>query len=218
MVEPDLRDGRLAGARVPPLVPLVLLEALKSTDTPDELLEDEDLQQSFPRRLGLSDAVDGQIRRYRELRDRKAWLGVRELTDLFGLVARRPDAPDVFEHAGEQLALRNLEAGRVRSGLAGVPLPRLVRERLALRTTRRVADQVNAGTAEIRSERSPVTVFAENTLAAASGFPQACGMMAGALRASLAAHSLGPGEDRLEIRHHLCELRGDRCCLWRPAT
>lgn len=216
MADTDLRDGPFAGARVTPLVPLALLEALKSTDTPDELLEDEDVQQSLPRRLGLSDAVDAQIRRYRELRDRRGWLGVRELTDLFGLVARRPDAGALFEAAGERLATRNLEAGRVRSGLAGAPLPRAVRERLALRITRRVADQVNAGAAEIRSERSPVTVFAEHTLPAASGFADACRLVAGALRAALSAHSLAPADHRLRIAHPLCELRGDRCCLWRP--
>ena len=55
-----------ADATVAPVLPLALLEAIRAHDRPGgELLEDDPLVQ-LPRRLGLSDVVETQIRRYRE--------------------------------------------------------------------------------------------------------------------------------------------------------
>ena len=48
---------------ITPLFPLLLLETMRDMDRPEELLEDEDLTTSLPRRLGLSDVVMVQIRR-----------------------------------------------------------------------------------------------------------------------------------------------------------
>lgn len=210
-------DDRRADERTTPRVALALLESLRSTDTPAEVLEDEDLQQSLPRRLGLSSAVESQIRRYRQLASSKAELRAAELADLLTLVARRPDAADVFAEAGRRLARQRLDGRRVRRRLAGIPLPEAIRRRLAFRVARAVADDANPG-AGLRTERSPLALVVERSLPAAAGTPDACHLVRAALAESLAAHGIGreEGEDeRAGAAHPLCETRGDECCLWR---
>lgn len=217
MADPTLPDDRIAGTRVSPLVPLALLETLRSSDAPDEMLEDEDVRQSLPRRLGLSEAVNTQIRRYRELERRGAWLGGGEIADLMELVGRRPDSADVFEAAGGWLVRRSVESGRLgrlRSGLAAVPLPGPLRRRLALRTARRTARRTNPGAVEVRTETDPAALVVDGSFPAACRAPDGCRMTAGAFRAALALHSVG-GEDPPRVVHPLCEARGDRCCVWR---
>lgn len=211
-------DDRIAGVRVSPLVPLALLETLRTSDAPDHLMGDEDVRHSLPRRLGLSDAVNTQIRRYRTLQERGAWLGGREMADLVRLVGRRPDSADVFEQSGRWLARRSLESGRLgrlRSRLAAVPMPAALRRRLALRTARRVAEQANPGAAAVRTEHDPPAVIVEGSFAAASGTPDACRLAGGALRAALASHSVRADGGPAPVVHPLCEGRGDRCCVWR---
>ena len=44
---------------------LRLLEAIKAQDSPPEVFEDEDPTVTMPRRLGLSNVVERQIRTYR---------------------------------------------------------------------------------------------------------------------------------------------------------
>lgn len=202
-------------ARTTPVVALALLEALRSSDAPDEVLEEEDVQQSLPRRLGLSEVVGTQIRRYRELKDRKAKMGARELADLFVLVARRPDAGAVFERAGDWLARRQLREKRLRRGMARAPLPAALQRHLALRTARSVAGQVNPGSS-VRTERDPPALVLEGSLPAAAGVPEACHVVRSALSTSLALHGLEPGAGGTQ--HPLCESRGDSCCLWRPGA
>ena len=51
---------------VDPLVPLTLLEAVRSVDMPDGDLEAEFVDELRTQRLGLSDTVLSQIRRYNE--------------------------------------------------------------------------------------------------------------------------------------------------------
>lgn len=218
MPDGTLPDDRLAGVRVTPLAPLALLETLRASDTPEELLEDEDVRQSLPRRLGLSRAVDGQIRRYRELEKRGAWLGGGEMADLLELVDRRPDSASVFEKAGRWLLRTTVETGGfgpLRSGLAAAPLPGAVRHRLALRTARRTARQTNPGASEVRTELDPAALIVAGSFPAACQAPDACRMTAGALGAAFALHSAGAEDGTVCVVHPLCEARGDRCCVWR---
>ena len=86
-----------------PSVALVLLEVIKEQDRPTEILEDENPTQTLPRRLGLSDVIEAQIRRYREDAKGRRKLSDDELRDLFQLVLRRPDANRVFFLAGARI-------------------------------------------------------------------------------------------------------------------
>lgn len=212
MSESPTLPETLATARTTPVVALTLLEVLRSSDTPEEVLEEEDVQQSLPRRLGLSEVVSTQIQRYRDLQDRNGKMSGRELADLFILVARRPDSGAVFARAGSRLARRQLRAGPLRRGLARVPLPHALERHLALRTARIVAEQVNPGGA-VRTERKPPALAVEGSLPAATGVAGACQLVRAALATSLALHG-GEDGDR-ETLHPLCEARGDSCCLWR---
>lgn len=204
-------DERIADRRTTPRVALALLESLRSTDTPAEVLEDEDLQQSLPRRLGLSSAVEAQIRRYRELASSKGELRAAELADLFALVGRRPDAEAVFGRAGRELARGRLDGRRVQERLVGIPLPEALRRRMAFRVARKVAGEVNPG-ASVLTDRSPLALVVEGSLPAAADTPEACHLVRAALGACLAAHGLDGDGGAV---HPLCEGRGDECCLWR---
>lgn len=217
MTEPASLEDLVTSTGVSPLVALALLEALRSTDTPEEVLEDEHIQSSLPRRLGLSDAVGAQIRRYERLAERKETLGAREVADLLVLVHRRPDASDVFRRAGAWLARQRRAAGGVRRKIAGAPLPGAVRRRLALRTARRVAELINPD-ADVRTETGPPAVVVEGSLPAAAGTSDACQMVEAALAHALDAHGVsGEGSGRPPTLHPLCEARGDSCCVWRLA-
>lgn len=205
-------DDRHAEQRTTPRVALALLESLRSTDTPAEVLEDEDLQQSLPRRLGLSNAVEAQIHRYRKLAASKDELRAAELADLLTLVARRPDAAAVFADAGRRLARTRLGGRRVRERLVGIPLPEAIRRRLAFRVARGIAAEANPGAA-LRTERSPLALVVERSLSAAADTPDACHLVRAALAESLEAHGLGDGAGEGAV-HPLCEVHGDECCLW----
>ena len=52
--------------RISAVVALTLLEVIKQQDIPSEVLESEDPTVTMPRRLGLSDVIEMQIRRYRD--------------------------------------------------------------------------------------------------------------------------------------------------------
>lgn len=207
----------LSDLAVSPLLALALLEALRSADTPRDRLEDEDLQQSLPRRLGLSQAVAAEIRRYHQLLDAGESITGEEAGDLLTLVARRADAVQVFEEAGRWLARRRLE-GSLSGRFAGTPLPSAVRTRLALRTARGIAHTVTPGSV-IDSETGPPALTVEaSLLAAVTGSPDGCGIIRSAVEASFGAHQPGRQDTfRGEVVHPLCEARGDGCCLWRAA-
>lgn len=202
--------GELEGLTASPLVAVALLHSLRATDTPRETLDDEDLRQSLPRRLGLSDAVADQLRRYRELLDRNRSLPATELADLFTLVGRRPDARAVFEGAGRWLAASHLERRVVPRFL----LPGPLRRRLALRTARTIGTSVSPG-ARIRTETDPPTLVVRGSLPAlATGTSDGCEIFLAALRAALHTYLGEPPE----VDHPHCEAHGDARCVWSVVT
>lgn len=130
----SLSHGGASGTkpRVAALVGLALMEVIRARDLPTEVLAAEDPTQTMPRRLGLSEVVDGQIRRFREEVRRKRRMSDSEVGDLFRLVLRRPDSEDVFLQAGELLAGRD----ESRRGFKRI-LPEKARMALARRFVRR---------------------------------------------------------------------------------
>ena len=89
--------------RVKAIVGLRLLEVVRDRDLPTELLEEEDPAQTIPRRLGLSDVVDRQIRAYGDDVRKGVHLMDQGITDLFTLVNRRSDSDEVFFNTGREL-------------------------------------------------------------------------------------------------------------------
>ena len=89
--------------RVKAIVGLRLLEVVRDRDLPTELLEEEDPARTIPRRLGLSDVVDRQIRTYGDDVQKGVHLTDQGITDLFTLVNRRSDSDEVFFNTGREL-------------------------------------------------------------------------------------------------------------------
>lgn len=90
------------------LLPLSLLEAIRSVDTPegDDI---EYVQELRNKRLGLSDTVHAQIRRYGDALRRSQPIGLVEATSLATLIGRRADAEEIFRSAGRGVARRIYE-------------------------------------------------------------------------------------------------------------
>ena len=89
--------------RAQPVFGLTLLESLRDQDRPEEFLEDEVPSVTMPRRLGLSDVVDRQIRSYRKAVRQRRRMSDDEVRDLIRLVVRRPDAAEIFHRFGRRV-------------------------------------------------------------------------------------------------------------------
>ena len=86
------------------LLPLALLEAVRLVDAPDGDLEAELVPELRNKRLGLSETVYAQVRRYAEAVRRAQRIPFEEAVALARLVGRRTDAEVVFRSAGRFLA------------------------------------------------------------------------------------------------------------------
>jgi hypothetical protein len=91
-------------ATVDALLPLSLLEAVRDVDTPEGVLEAEFVDELRNKRLGLSDTVYTQIKRYTEAVRRNQRTAQEEAVALAKLIGRRPDAEAVLRAAGRFLA------------------------------------------------------------------------------------------------------------------
>ncbi len=196
-----------------PSVALVLLESLRDVDTPPEVLEDEAFRVSLPRRLGLSDVIDGQMRRYVDMRKQRRQLEASEFLDLLRLIARRPDARTVFEAAGDRLGSEYASRTPRAAGLARRLAPARFRRRSLLRHLSRVAASLSPGSA-IRSDRADPSISVDHCLpAVADETGSACGIITAAFTAC--AYGLG---ESTPVRHPSCESRGDDSCRWEVAA
>lgn len=85
---------------VNPLAPLALLEAVRSADRPEGVEEAEYVPELLNKRLGTTDTIYTQIRRYGEAMRRGHPVSRDEVVALARLIARRPDARAIFSAAG----------------------------------------------------------------------------------------------------------------------
>lgn len=186
------------------MVALQLLEVLKAQDAPPEVLEDENPKHTMPRRLGLSNVVDGRIRQYREDARRRVRLPDAEVRDLFRLVLRRPDSEDVFLELGRILAGAVDGAGwrrRLPRRLAYALARRRVAKRLRTLFGRRVGG-FGRGDFSVEGRSLP---FIE-----ADPGGDACQIVSGLCERILSAES----GSRAIVRHTLCQARRDDLCRW----
>ena len=186
---------------------LSLLEALRDQDLPTEILDDENVSITMPRRLGLSGVVDTQIRRYREEVRRRRRVPDAEVRDLIRLVVRRPDSEDVFLRVGE-----DLNRGEGGAGWSGI-LPQALQRRVALRRIRRRLRWL-FGRRLVQATRTPFVLRATDSLFI-DGDPggDACQIVTGVARAEL--RRMGAVPDNLT--HRACAGRGDEDCVWELA-
>jgi hypothetical protein len=193
-----------ARRRVQAVVALRLLEVMRDLDLPPEMLESENPTVTMPRRLGLSDVVDRQIRTYRDDVRHRLRLTDGEVRDLFRLVIRRPDAEEIFLRAGRTLAGR--DEGRGWRHL----LPRRVALALARNRVRRRLNTLfgrrmggfGRGTFSVEG-RSLMFIEADPG-------GDACCLVSGLCEAVLERVT----GHKVRVTHVLCQSRGDALCRW----
>jgi hypothetical protein len=188
--------------RVSSAVALTLLEVIREQDRPTEILESEDPSVTMPRKLGLSDVVERQIRQYREESKKGARISDNEFGDLIRLVIRRPDSPEVFFQTGELLGgatgrRRRLVPKRLLYALAR----RAVRRKLKALFGRRLGG-FGAGPFTLEGRSLP---FIQNDPGG-----DACELITGLCQAMLDRSLRG----RVFVMHTACESRKDSLCRW----
>ena len=187
-----------------PVVALTLLETIRTQDRPSEVLEEEDTSRTMPRRLGLSEVVEAQIRRYREEVRRRRRVSDAEIRDLVRLVIRRPDSDEVFFRAGRSLAGDVTPARLTRllpSGLAYALARRRVTRVLRALFGRRIGGFA-AG---------PFTLEARAHLFIQSDpGGDACHIVSGFCETLVRRYA---GKDAA-VAHVRCQARGDDLCRW----
>jgi predicted hydrocarbon binding protein len=186
-------------------LPLALLESVRDQDRPVEILEDEDLSASLPRRLGLSGVIATQIKNYQAAAGGRVPFA--DLANLLRLVLRRPDAASILRETGRRFARRRL----------GERAPLRVRilrrsDKLLFVPTRSAARRLLRGiTTDARAVVSgrTLTVQLTNAPTARLGDP-ACAIYTGVLEELVQLYG---GKPR-EVTHEKCAARGDDICEW----
>ena len=195
---------------VDPLIPLVLLEAVRTVDLPDGAFEAEFVEELRTKRFGLSETVRAQIIRYREAVKKGQRLPFEEAAGIARLIGRRPDAEAVFRQAGRQLA--RVTYGRVLALSRGIirVMPAFLARPFALGHVRHIAGRYALGTvrrvgaAVILEVRQSVTIAAAPTSAACTFYDAMLGEL---MRQFLGAVGM--------VDHVRCTSRQEGSCEWR---
>lgn len=183
---------------------------MRDRDRPEEVLEDEDLTISLPRRLGLSDVILVQINRLQEEVKAKRLQSPPQVVDLMRLVVRRPDAEVIFAEAGRRVARHQWaqRSASFRGTLRVMPNP--IRRVSARRAARRLFRQL-AGDGQLWVGRWPVEIRLRDPLSAqADPSGAACAFFGGAFGELMELHT----GRRYQIRHPKCATRGAEHCEW----
>lgn len=199
-------DGSVA-----PLLPLALLESMRAHDRPREVLEDEDLASSLPRRLGLTGVVESQIQRYESARRRGKRVPAEEVANLLRLVLRRPDAEAILHEAGYQVARRHVRRARPPAAGALRLLPRAATLAAARHSARRLLKRL-VGPGSVEVEGGLLTARVRGGLVALLDADGAatCVLYASALEELVFLYT----GKRHTVVHGRCATRGDPVCEW----
>jgi predicted hydrocarbon binding protein len=183
---------------------------MRDRDRPREVLEDEDITVSMPRRLGLSEVVRVQIQRFQtEVRNRRSQSAA-QVEDLIRLVVRRPDAEEIFQEAGERIARHSWDqrGGGMRRMVRFMPGP--VARITAQRAARRMFRQLTGGS-RLTVNRWPAELKIRDSLTArADPVGVACAFYAGAYSELMRQYT---GRE-YRVLHPECETRGESPCRW----
>jgi predicted hydrocarbon binding protein len=192
-----------------PDLPLAILESVRHHDRPMEVLEDEDLAASLPRRLGLTGVVESQIHRYRIARKRRERVSAADVVDLLRLVMRRPDCEPILREAGHDLARHHHRKILYRLSALARVLPEGFGSWVARRGIHALMRRI--GGPAFRTRSDPFGVEARGAVTArADPYGVACVLYAAATEE---AYHQATGR-RPAVAHPECEARGDDRCLW----
>lgn len=197
-------------APVDSLVPLSLLEAVRNVDSPIEDYEAELVGDLRNKRLGLSDTVYMQIRRFSEAVKRNQRTSHDEVAAIAKLIGRRPDAEAVFRAAGRYLAKEAYQTISPVSRRLMLVLPSLMSRPITLRHMRRIARRYCNG----RVSRVGSSIYLEVTQSVTQdSAPRStgCAYYEAGLKEllRLLVNSVG------SVEHHRCATRSEGTCSWR---
>jgi predicted hydrocarbon binding protein len=191
-------------------IPLSLLEAIRRIDTPEDQVDAEYVPELRNKRLGLSDTVYTQIRRYSEATKRGQKIPFAEASGLGTLIGRRPDSDDLFLSAGRILAddiYRSIAAPK--RSMIGF-MPGFIARPLALKELQSIAVNFFGGT--VTRSGSFVELQIPDSVTV-NGAPKSAGCVfyESAFRELL--HLLVKGGEQVDHIH--CVQRNDGACEWR---
>ncbi len=192
------------------LLPLALLEAVRLVDAPDGDLEAELVPELRNKRLGLSETVYAQVRRYAEAVRRSQRIPFEEAVALARLVGRRTDAEVVFRSAGRFLAKEAFARISPLSRSVIRTLPGMLARPMALRHMRRIGTRFLGG--EVTRVGSSVLLSVAGSVTLDTGPRQSgCAFYEATLRELLRLLVDGAGA----VDHVRCASRGEGVCEWR---
>jgi predicted hydrocarbon binding protein len=191
-------------------IPLSLLEAIRRIDTPDDPTDTEYVAELRNKRLGLSDTVYTQIRRYNDAMKRGQRIPFAEAEGLGTLIGRRPDAETLFQNAGHILAadvyaaISSTTRGTIRT------MPGFVSRPMALKQVKLAAENFLEGTLERTGAFLALKVPKSVTV---NGAPRSAGCVfyETAFR-DLLRMLIDAGD---QVDHVHCAQRGEGFCEWR---
>jgi predicted hydrocarbon binding protein len=192
------------------LLPLSFLEAVRNVDTPDDALETEIVPELRNKRLGLSDTVYAQIRRYTDAAKRKQRPVHDEAVGLAKLIGRRPDAEAVFRAAGRYLANQTYGSISTWKRRLIAALPAVLARPIALRQVRRIAARYLNG--RVRRQGSFIILeVARSATVDSAPHGVGCAYYEAFLRELLRLLGASGGA----VDHVRCAARGEGSCEWR---
>ena len=192
------------------LLPLSLLEAVRSVDSPQDDQDAEYVPELRNKRLGLSDTVYAQIRRYSAAVKKSQRTPQEEAVALARLIGRRADAREVFASAGRILAKQSLETTSPVTRQVILVLPAPLARPFALREARRVAQRYLNGTLRRVGGSLMLEVPVSVTVDSAPK-ERGCAYYESVLRELVRLLVGGAGA----VEHVRCVARGEGVCEWR---
>lgn len=203
-----LTDAGRTDSVIAPLLPLALLSSVRMHDRPREILQDEDLASSLPRRLGLTEVIETRIRQYEAALRRGRDVALEEVADLLRLILRRPDAELILRDAGTWIAQWYFDRRPGRAAI-GV-LPRFLRMALLRRSVRRMLARITRAGSVVLSDWPRVTRIQPPLEAVAAAGGSACVLYTAALEEIIYLYT----RNRPVIEHTQCAGRGMPSCEW----
>jgi predicted hydrocarbon binding protein len=192
------------------LLPLSFLEAVRDVDTPVEDFEAELVSDLRNKRLGLSDTVYMQIRRYTEAVQRHQRTAHDEAVALARLIGRRADAEAVFRSAGRYLAREAYQTISPLTRRVLLLVPSLIARPIALRHTRRLSRRYFNGKVS-RTGSSVYLEVPQSVTQDSAPRSVGCAYYEAGLKELLRLMVNGVGA----VEHVRCATRGEGTCAWR---
>lgn len=192
------------------LLPLSFLQAVRRVDTPDDDSEAEYVSELRNKRLGLSETVYAQIRRYSNEVKRNQRSAPDEVVALARLIGRRPDAEAVFREAGRILAGDAYQTIPSHTRRMLRVMPSFLARPMSLRRIRHIAQRYLNGRVR-RVGASLILEVAEPVTLDSAPRGRGCSFYEACLR-ELVELTTGV---RGVVEHIRCTSRGEGACEWK---